>query len=853
MKKKLIILIVLISSIFASETDDTYEKLINETVSEEYCNAVISNITKLIKELYIYSDFYKSPISPKADEIYTIEPVDLIKELEAIPTKDRKFYEFIRDIYKIQRKTRDGHLGFLCTKSPSGISLQRNLFMIPYSFDVADEFDDEGNRNDTYLFIKNPYSRTSTQNVLNDLDDVDDNFILPFIKKRTLTDDNSYYNKKIISINGENPFEFIANFYGDFKTYHSSQANYVQTLRTMKSISLLSCPFLKEELQNITIVFDDHNELILNYEFENIYNLFSVGFADYYLSKQNQSIIEGIPIENIDIETIYKEYKQQNNINNKKFRKTDEAVEWDYSTAGMAQIKCKIDDDNKVNVLYQNSFSPNEFVYKSFEGVMLKCLNEFYSNDYPIIIIESNNKGGYASLCFPMAQYLRPKILGTALCSTKNTDISYESIISSFVLNNETCKPYDNREKFNRETVDNYDNGVIHNRTKEFEYYTVYSKKDMEKNRRKYISSNHTKKPTEIIVYTDGYSFSCASILIKGLQVYGSAIIVGYNAKPDITSKDDFDASLSNSAVKRINNEYTNNLNNLSFNAQVTLSEQFDPNDIEEPKIPMEFKKYPVDELSDIHTNYKDEYYNRFITNAKEIFKKYNENMECNPKNSLLFYETEECDSLLEEHGHGGYICNENGKWDKNNCVLKYCDVGYILDIKNKKCIKDPCEDIEIINKTLTCDSNFSAFDIKPNQSYTFIINDSNNQNCSLYFYSELDNYFYVNSTSVIKNGTQLVNGSEIYTNIYLNNTENVHITISKEKIEEKANNSTKSYFRGRKINKKNSLAGILLVSILVPIVAISILIGMIIMTKKTIPKVVENPTTQDSFNKFNN
>lgn len=305
MKKTFIILIVLISSIFASQADDTYEKLINETVSEEYCKAVISNITKLLKEVYIYSDFYKSPISPTAHEIYSIEPIDLIKELEAIPTKDRKFYEFIRDIYKIQRKTRDGHLGFLCHKSPSGISLRVNLFMTPYSFDVADEFDDEGNRNDTYLFIKNPSSKISTINVLNNLDDSDDNFTLPYINKRTLSDDNSFYNKKIISINGEDPFKFIENFYGDFKTHHSSQANYVHTLKTMKSISLLSCPFFKEELQNITIIFDDNSEFILNYEFENIYNLYSVGFADYYLEKQKESIIEGIPIQNI--ETIYKE------------------------------------------------------------------------------------------------------------------------------------------------------------------------------------------------------------------------------------------------------------------------------------------------------------------------------------------------------------------------------------------------------------------------------------------------------------------------------------------------------------------------------------------------------------------
>ena len=255
-------------------------------------------------------------------------------------------------------------------------------------------------------------------------------------------------------------------------------------------------------------------------------------------------------------------------------------------------------------------------------------------------------------------------------------------MISSILLNNEICKPYDSIEKLSREKVDDYGNGVIHNSS-------LFSKKDMEKNRRKYLSTKHTKKPTEIIVYTDGFSFSCGSFLIKGLQVYGSAIIVGYNAKPDITSEVDFDASLSNSAVEEYNNvQYTKNLNELSFIVKVTAAEQFDPNDIEDPKVPMEFKRYPVNELSDIHEEYKDDYYNRFITEAKEIFKKYNKDMECNPNNTLLFYETAECDSKLEEHGHGGYICNEDGEWDKNKCVLKYCDVGYVLDVINKNVLK---------------------------------------------------------------------------------------------------------------------------------------------------------------------
>ena len=51
--------------------------------------------------------------------------------------------------------------------------------------------------------------------------------------------------------------------------------------------------------------------------------------------------------------------------------------------------------------------------------------------------------------------------------------------------------------------------------------------------------------------------------------------------------------------------------------------EEFDPNDFgdDNVKIPMEFKKYPVDKLSNIHTNYKDEYYDRFIKNSEKIFK----------------------------------------------------------------------------------------------------------------------------------------------------------------------------------------------------------------------------------------
>ena len=103
-------------------------------------------------------------------------------------------------------------------------------------------------------------------------------------------------------------------------------------------------------------------------------------------------------------------------------------------------------------------------------------------------------------------------------------------------------------------------------------FFDIYSEKELENNRRKYIESKKTKKPTEIIIFTDGFTFSCGSILIKNMHVYGSAIVVGYRAHKYITDKKDFDASQSNSAVHGLPNSiYTKNLANLGFSPYVSI------------------------------------------------------------------------------------------------------------------------------------------------------------------------------------------------------------------------------------------------------------------------------------------
>jgi hypothetical protein len=306
----------------------------------------------------------------------------------------------------------------------------------------------------------------------------------------------------------------------------------------------------------------------------------------------------------------------------------------------------------------------------------------------------------------------------------------------------------------------------------------------MERKRLEYLKTGKTKKPTEIIVFTDGAAFICGSDFITGLQVYGYGIVVGFNSKPGL-KKEEFDSSQSNSGVEKFKHSvYTKNLEKLGFVPYITYTEKFDPNDKTSPKIPMEFKIYPVDEISNIYLDYNDDIYDRFIEEARAIFDKYNdiENGECNKDNKLLFYETNECDSKLKiDKAHGGYLCGSDGKWNKSNCIAAYCDEGYILSDDRTKCYKDPCQNIELKEISINDDKN-ADYTIEPNNAYIFTIN----KNHSYYFHSRFDKFFYVfnekHVLEAVNHGTQFNLNDKIYVNFFVNITEKTKIKINVDK-----------------------------------------------------------------------
>jgi hypothetical protein len=258
----------------------------------------------------------------------------------------------------------------------------------------------------------------------------------------------------------------------------------------------------------------------------------------------------------------------------------------------MMMIKCKIDEENEVNVFYQKSF-PMYIVGSNLD----ECFENFYENDYPIIIIEDYNQGGMLSFDVPLTKYVQPRINKPFITSRKATNTILEKIFSSGQsLDPETCIPYTEKDDILNGEQEIYSNGVIHHRTKNIDSSDIMEKMQIEA----LTPTENIRKPTEIIVFTDGYSFSSGSAFIKRLQRYGSAIIVGYNTRLNNQTK--FDAAQSNSWVDAFeSHKNVKNLANLGYEMQITYGEEFNPNNKNENEVPEEFLIYPVDEMSKIY------------------------------------------------------------------------------------------------------------------------------------------------------------------------------------------------------------------------------------------------------------
>ena len=793
--------------IHLTKLQDPYETLIHENVTEEYCKEVISNIKSLLEEVYIYTDFLKAPKQPEGYSDY-IKKVDLIDELNKIETNDTNFYDFYRKIQNVIAKAKDGHLNAIAKKTPNNLDLETLIFCIPFTYLPTAE-----QTGLSFIFVSLKLAFNS-------------DFCSDQYTEEELAKMQSFHLKKIKSINGMDVNAYLEDLASKYYSLHSPQANYVKIINSIYALQIMVYPFKKEEL-NLKIEFEEEI-LETSYKFQKL-NFFSSEFKEYFLKENDKFFKKGIPIQNfIELE---KKFKLEKGLLNK--RDLAEEDIWDLKTADN-NLKCRVDETNKLNILLQKSFNHSDFY--DYENTMYECFSKFYSNDFKIVVIESRNGGGDSNLCVPFSLLMNPKNTNPITGYMKTTNIVKKLFFDSDVnLNPETCKSITEADKdvFEGE-IDDYGNNILHKRTKDFEILNIFIKKKVEAKRKEYLSGK-TKKPTEIIIYTDGYSFSCTSMFIKYMQITGSAIIVGYNSSPGLFGTK-FDASQSNSAVDSFSfSNQTQNLEKLGFNIRTTFIEQFDPNDKNNPKIPMEFKIYPVDLVSRIIQPYDDSLLDYFVKESQSIFQQFN-NLEgiCNPNNTLLYYETSDCDSMINiEHAHGGYICNSQGKWDTTKCIAAYCDEGYILNNEKTQCIKDPCQKYNLQNITIK-EENETEYIIEPDNVYIFTIE---NKNSNYTFKTNIERllFTYYGNDHTLKpvNSTLFKNGDQIYVNFYMNITKNVTIKVKPGNEEEPIPYDPDNKSDDKSTGLSKELKIIIIVSSIVVLIIIIIILIICIRKKK--------------------
>ena len=637
---------------YGSLSVDEFVSTINDnTYTTKDYSEIIKSLINSLQKYYIFLNITKNPP-------INIEAVDLVGELKSIDvSKIKSFYHFFISIQNILSKAKDLHLSFIFN------SLLNYAYVSPVEYNIKTVNDQN------YLYFN---LSTIIKKRIHNLFDL--TLITQIIKKEGL---------KIVKINGQDPFDFIYNF--NNKLLKDDHAVFSMNLQMITAGNVM-LGFNKEKFKNFIITLEDNTSIKFNYKIiypKNVKKEFQL-FYEKEIKKYYEL--------SLYIPTIFEIEEKYNSLQNKENRFLQN-IKWDLIFED--SLKLKVDKKNEVNVIYQNTFmfASSLSECKTFFDKMIAKLS---SNKYPIIVIESFNSGGYVELAL-----LLQKVLNYNLVSSRfKITVGANDELNKFIDKNfdafdiETCE----RDKLSNSKIfeDNFGNNVTHYRTK---FYLGYNTKKLFN---QIESDTYERKPTDIIIFTDGFSYSATSIFIKDLYESGNAIIVGYNGIPNQKrKKEKFNASQSPSMVLGNFSQFfllddkdiaTLHHYNIFFGTPFSPSYNDKYQNDSTLQIPREFTIELIDERSNIYGRYEDSRYEEFVKEGLRIFKKYTNS--CNPNNTNLLYKSD-C-KFEDKHTHGGYLCGSNGNWT-NICKPSYCDKGYYFDTYLKKCKEDKCYSISVL------------------------------------------------------------------------------------------------------------------------------------------------------------
>ena len=666
-------LIKLSFNIYIYQPKELLDYLNENITKKENLIFIKDKLLRTFSDAYAYYELSKNPPQPKFDKNYH-KKVDIKKEFDKIKTdKDRSFYSFYRDIKAIISDLRDGH-----TSINFNSSLKNIAFLSPLNLYIKLD-------NETPRIYGKPYLNKTLEKYF-----VNFETIFKIIRKNL--------DVPIKSINGKNPFNYINDYIKKYHDIRSPHGSFVFNYYTYNRLSLFLAPLSIKDATNFTVIYNNEDNFTTDYIFLSSIKIIPSKKEDIVLTKSENDFrninkdlfinnnyipeIKELPYKLItdplDFQIEQKEIKEIKTIGKK-------TLKWDYNYNNI--FYCRTDTKNNINVYFIKSFSSKN--YEDYLDIIGKCSELFDKNNYPVILITNLNGGGVGLIAQYLLELLSPLLTVNIYISSRKTE-NIQKNFQGYYLEPKKCLLYESDYFLKDNITINYGNNVSETLISPNLFLSYYLRDKLNSFKSKL---KNPRKPTDIMVFTDGFSFSATSLLIKYYQYYGGGITIGFFGNSNRTNIP-FDSSLSPSAIfkkdhlvklspegfKKLNEKY-------NITMQFAGKQSFyHPDNMTNP---LEFEVTPVDEKINLYEFFNDFNYNKFVNHSKFIFERYKKY--CNPNNKRLILVTKDCDKFFDDKfTHGGYECGDNGIWT-NKCVPSYCDSGYIFNPKNKKCEFDYC------------------------------------------------------------------------------------------------------------------------------------------------------------------
>ena len=664
--------------------------------NEEY-QKIVQNISKIFENSYTFNDIAKKPPQPSFSKNYHTA-VDIQERLKKLDIKDINTYQFYQRVSGVLSELKDSHIRLFFRDS----YIEDFNILSPFQYYMQEH---NGKQRMFATCINQDYLK-----FFNDYENLYEFCV-------------NYYHLPIKTINGKDPFEYIKNFGGNYVSTKNVHGTFSYKIYYNNDVPLLDYPLNKEDFEKLVVEFSDGKDNItISTEYrmhsdsvnidEEMEDLRRLGegrrVRSRYYSKNRKNMEKD------------REKRGKKRSRRSKFfdesqlkRKLEAKVDWNYDAEDM--FKCYVDETNKVNYYYVDSFEPYD--RQNFKEVIKNCSEVIDKNTYPIVVVNELNNGGYISLAQLFLGVLSPLMpIDLFKGRLRSTEILQDNdvvnkYINSNLTNVNTCKmqTFDNLLK--EPVTPNYsenklsgmfylNNASIHDEIEEI-------RKNM-KNKR---------KPTEILVLTDGYSFSASAFYIKYLQKMGGAIVAGYYGNP--YSDETFDSSQSPSPIftpgllNDFNLEHKYLYKNYNIILELPGIQSF--YGVDDKDVPLEYDVTPVDVRLNLYLEFNEKSYQNFTDISKNVLNEIKN--KCYASNKKLLMLSDECNSSFKNsYTHGGYSCNDDGTWSKE-CVASYCDLGYSFDQNKKKCVKDVCSSIPVSEDDETQETPSDS-----NGSHTFVI-----------------------------------------------------------------------------------------------------------------------------------